>query len=249
MPVLTCQPGPLGGRHQPVQPGEQPGEVLGVGAGGGRPGVHPLEEEQLAGPEGADPGEAALVEECLDEGAGVGPDPFGCGIGVPVGAEHVGPEVAHEVGLARRGHQVEHAEAQPERGPLAGEDGGAQVARVAARARCGARGAPPATAPPSAGGCAAWSRCRTGGGGACPAPRPRWWSTRGGRRRVRRASAARRGSRRGPRAPGAAGRPCGGRCHPRARGASAASVAASRASSVARHSRAQASWARATCSP
>ena len=47
--------------------------------------------------------------------------------GVPVGAEHVGAEVADQVGLAGGRHEVEHPQAQAERRPRPGEHRGPQV--------------------------------------------------------------------------------------------------------------------------
>ena len=107
----------------------------------------------------------------------------------------------------------------PSRRPTADHVSVSTAARTSGRRsarRCAHRGARRATAPPSAGACGGWSPCRTGGGGACRAPRPRRCASRRGRRPAPTASAARRARRRGRRGRRSAGRRCGGRCHPRA---------------------------------
>ena len=72
------------------------------------------EEAQLGAVDRADPGEVALVEQCLAERArGVGGQPSDGLLLVPVGAEQVGAEVADDVVLAFAGEELDDPEADP----------------------------------------------------------------------------------------------------------------------------------------
>ncbi len=137
MPVLACQPVRRAAAIRRCSRSSTRLHPVAVEVARADPGQHALDEEDLAGPEGADPGEHPLVEQGVaDEPLGCR-DPLGRDGGVPVGPEHVGAEVADQVGLAGGRDEVEHAQPQAERRPPAGEHRGPQV--VAAQRALGGR--------------------------------------------------------------------------------------------------------------
>ena len=134
----------------------------------------PAEEAQLVHPEVAQPGHAPLVEQRrVDRPGRVGRQPGDRGLRVPVLAQRVGPEVSDHLVLVRRwgsarpsGSAVRTRWARPRR-PAA--PGCRDPASAAAPCPVG----PPSTTRPSADGCAASARCRSGSAGACRGCRAR----------------------------------------------------------------------------
>ena len=143
-------------------------------------GVHgrmPLEEERLAGPEGADAGEVCAGRAAPRRPSRDGAERAAAARGgVPVGAEDVGSEMADEVRLLRRsGRRRACRAAAP--APSSRRCPGPPAGRHAAGARgVRLRRGPPATVPPSAGGSGRVipesSRWRS----ACPRPTTSPWS-------------------------------------------------------------------------
>ena len=109
-----------------------PFRASGPRVGGVRPRVDALQEQRLAGPHRADAGEVALVEQ---GGADAGPVQVGDGLLlVEVGAEDVRAEVADQGALLAGADEVEHAQPQPGRRPLLGDQQRADVVGAASTA-------------------------------------------------------------------------------------------------------------------
>ena len=166
------------GPHQRAGALDQLLQVGDVGDPGPR--VHAADEQRLDLVEVADAGEVALVDQGdADLLVGVLAQPAQRLVEVPVGAEHVGPEMADEPVLLGGGHHVDVVQPVADALPVVGgEDqrGRRRPARRATSCRAGRC----ASCRPSGSACAGCGRRPAGSAGACRGARPR-----GRRRRSR----------------------------------------------------------------
>ena len=137
------------GDREPEQAVGQVDERRQVDLAHRRPRRAPAQEAQLVGPEVADAGQVALVEQRRGERAArVGRQPPHRLGGVPAGAEQVGPEVADDVVLAVGAQQLDDRHVQRVGGgPVGGQHDAHALVEVAGQPLAGADHGPAAGHP------------------------------------------------------------------------------------------------------
>ena len=119
------------GRHQAASPRDHAVQRVRAEGGSVRPRVDALQEQRLTGPHRADAGEVALVEQGRADRAGEIGDGL---LLVEAGTEDVRAEVADEGALLAGADEVEHAQPEPGRRPLLGDQQSPDVVGAASAA-------------------------------------------------------------------------------------------------------------------
>jgi len=119
------------GAHQATCSLDQAVEGVRGQVGCGHPRVEALQEERFRRPQGAYPGEVALVEQRRADGLVAGGQVRHGSAGVEVVVQDVRPEVADEGVLLVGADEVEHAQPQPDRRPLRADQDRANIGTCA----------------------------------------------------------------------------------------------------------------------